>query len=130
FRYGSSQDGAKNAVASAKQTIALPKGNYVGLHLAATATGGQTESVPLVFTYADKTTQTVTVSVRDWSEAQSPTGDTIATMTRRKRTPQGDEAKASYLRHVIAPVNIAKELVSVTLPDNLKVKVFAMTLDR
>ncbi|MBC7807870.1 MAG: hypothetical protein H7145_17190, partial [Akkermansiaceae bacterium] len=47
FRYGSSQDGAKNAVASAKQTIALPKGNYVGLHLAATATGGQTESVPL-----------------------------------------------------------------------------------
>lgn len=130
FRYGSSEDGAKNAVACAKQTIALPKGNYIGLHLATTATAGQAESVPLVFTYADKTTETVTISVRDWNEAQSPTGDTIATMTRRKRTPQGDEPKASYLRHVIAPVNVGKELVSVTLPDNLKVKVFAMTLDR
>ncbi len=130
FRYGSSEDGAKNAVACAKQTISVPKGNYVGLHLAATATGGQTESVPLLLTYADKSTETVTVSVRDWSEAQSPTGDTIATMTRRKRTPQGDEPKASYLRHVIAPANIAKELVSITLPDNIKVKVFAITLDR
>ncbi|MBC8136090.1 MAG: hypothetical protein H8F28_09415 [Fibrella sp.] len=130
FRYGSSEDGAKNAIAAAQQTINLPKGSYVGLHLAATATGGQTESVPLVFTYADKTTETITVSVRDWSEAQSPTGDTLATMTRRKRTPQGDEPKASYLRHIIASVNIAKELVSVTLPDNLKVKIFAMTLDR
>lgn len=130
FRYGSSEDGAKNAVACTKQTINLPKGNYIGLHLAATATGGQTESVPLVFTYADKTTETVTVSVRDWNEAQAQTGDTIATMTRRKRTPAGDEPKASYLRHVIAATNVSKELVSVTLPDNLKVKVFAMTLDR
>ncbi len=130
FRYGSTADGAKNAVACAKQIISVPKGNYVGLHLAAAATGGQTESVPLLFTYSDKTTETVTVSVRDWNEAQSPTGDAIATMTRRKRTPKGDEAKASYLRHVIAPTNVGKQLVSISLPDNLRVKILALTLDR
>ncbi len=133
FRYaptGNRGNGAKNAVACAGQLIEVAKANYVGIHLAATATGGKTETLPLILTYADKTMQTVTVSVRDWHDAPVPIGDTIAVMTRRTRTRAGDEAKPAYVRHVIAPVNVAKELVSVTLPQNDKVKVFAVTLDK
>ncbi|MBC8140543.1 MAG: hypothetical protein H7Y38_03790 [Armatimonadetes bacterium] len=130
FRYAPTENGAKNAVSCAGQVIAVSKANYIGIHLAATATGGQTEKVPIILTYADKTTQNITVSVRDWHDAPVPVGDTIAVMTRRTRTSTGDEAKPAYVRHVIAPVDVSKELVSVTFPTNDKVKVFAVTLDK
>lgn len=130
FRYGAQAEGAKNAVSCAGQVIPVEHGRYVGLHLAAAATGGRDRTLPLVLRYRDNTTETVTRSIADWNRAPSER-EAIAVLTRRKRTPAGDVGGVTCaLRHVIVPVSVGKELVSITLPNDPAVKIFALTLER
>lgn len=129
FRYGPNTNGAKNAVTCKGQTISLPHGKYSGLHLAATATGGADRPLPLTVRYRDNTTRQVTATVGDWNRAPGAS-DPVAAFTRRKRTANGDIAAPCALRHVIYPLDVSRDVVSVTLPDDAKVKVFAITLDK
>ncbi len=130
FRYGSDDNGAKNALACAGQTIRLEQGRYTGLHIAALATGGEDRPFALTLTYKDGTKTTVTKTVGDWNRAPASTGDPVAVVARRKRVPTGDVSATCVVRHVIAPVEIGKDLVSVTLPSDPKLKVFAITLEK
>jgi hypothetical protein len=129
FRYGPQTRGAKNAVACAGQVVSVPRGRYTGLHLAAAATGGAYRPLRLVLRYKDGSTQALSRAVADWN--RRPTDrEPVAVLAHRKRTPKGDVAGACALRHIIVPVSVSKELVSVTLADDPAIKVFAMTLER
>jgi hypothetical protein len=133
FRYGSDADGQKNAVACAGQVIPIKgDGNarYGGLHVAAVATGGEDRQMTVTLNYKNKTSETVTVRVPDWNRPVELVGDAVAISARRKRTPEGDVSVSCALRHLVIPLDISRELVSVTLPNDPQIKVFAMTLDR
>jgi hypothetical protein len=130
FRYGSQADGAKNVVTASGQTLAIPRGRYTGLHLAAATTGGRDREVALVLRYKDGTSETVTRVVGDWNRPPTER-EAVAVMTHRLRTEDGDVAgTACVVRHVIVPVALGKELVSVSLPNDPAVKVFAITLEK
>lgn len=129
FRYGLEADGAKNAVACQGQKIPIPSGKFVSLHLAAAATGGEDRPLTVVLRYKDNTEKSVTVTVADWTRAQGE-ADPIAVRAFRKRGKDGDTATMVSVRHLIVPVDITKELVSVTLPQDDKIKVFGMTLEK
>lgn len=130
FRYGAQAPGAQNAVACAGQVLPVPRGRYVGLHLAALSTAGEDRPLPLVLRYKDGTSEAVTRLVGDWN--RPPTDrEAVAALAHRKRTRDGDLAGVvCALRHIIVPVSVGKELISVTLPNDPAVKIFAMTLER
>ena len=129
FQYGPTGPGQKNAISCLGQVLPLPKGRYLGLHVAAVATGGQERNLTLLLRYKDGTTATLTRVVRDI--ASPPAEDeAIAFSLPRKRTPSGDSAAKLTVRHVVFPVVLDKELVSISLPNDPKVKVFAVTLQK
>lgn len=129
FRYGATGPGQKNAIACTEQVIPVPKGRYLGLHLVAVATGGQERNLTLLLRYKDGTTTTLTRVVRDIG-APPADDEAIAFQLPRKRTPAGDMAAKLAVRHVVFPVTLEKELISITLPNDSKVKVFAVTLQK
>ncbi|HVK02669.1 MAG TPA: sugar-binding protein [Armatimonadaceae bacterium] len=130
FRYGPDADGAKNALASAGQTIPVKSASYGGLHIAAVATGGTDLPMTVTLNYKNKTSEKVTLRVPDWNRPVAATGDAVAIGARRKRTPSGDVRASCAVRHLVIPLDVRRELVSFTLPNDPKIKVFAVTLDR
>jgi len=129
FRYGATAPGQKNVIACAGQVLVVPKGRYTGLHLAGVSTGGQERNLTLVFTYKDKSTQTITRVVQDIA-APPAEDEAIAFTLPRWRTAEKDTAAKLTVRHMVFPIPIDKELVSITLPNDPKVKVFAVTLQK
>jgi hypothetical protein len=129
FRYGPQAAGRNNAVAARGQVIPVPGGRYVGLHVAALATGGEDRPLALVLRFKDGTTQPISRAVNVWNRPPAA-NEPVALLAHRRRTASGDVAGVAALRHVIVPVPVTKELVSVTLPDDPAIKVFAMTLER
>ncbi len=129
FRYGPKAPGAKNAVACQGQTIAVPAARYNGLNLAAASTTGEDKPLTLTLRYKDGVTETVTRLAASWTRAAGPR-EAVAVQTPRKRTPAGDVPQTCALRHLIVPVNLSKELVSITLPNDPAIKIFALTLEK
>lgn len=128
FRYGGENDGAKNAVACKGQQIEA-KGRFFGMNIAAAATGGKDVATSFTLTYKDGTSEKIARSIGDWNRAPGAS-DPIAVSAWRKRTPENDVRAFAGVRHIILPVDVTKELASITLPNDPKVKVFAITLDR
>jgi hypothetical protein len=130
FRYGSDYAGDKNAVRCEGQTIDVPRNGYVGIHIAAAATGGEARPMNLILKYKDGSTQTVKRAVGDWHTQPFPTGDPVALQVHRSRSKEGDKAAECLIRHAILPVTITKDLVSITLPKDEAIKIFAITLEK
>jgi hypothetical protein len=130
FRYGSSATGAKNAIACAGQTVPVPKDRYPTLHLAAAATGGEARPLTLTLRYADNTTETWAHSVGDWRRVPDPATEAIAISVPRVRTADADTGVPAFVRHLVVPLNPAKSLVGITLGDDPKLKIFALTLEK
>jgi hypothetical protein len=107
-----------------------PAGRYTGLHLVAAATGGEDRPLALTLRYKDGTTETATRLAASWTRPPTPGREAIAIQTRRRRTPTGDVPALCALRHLILPVSGNKELVSVSLPTDPAIKIFALTLER
>jgi hypothetical protein len=129
FRFGSDRDGAKNAIACKGQTIPLPAGRDATLHVAAAATGGEARPLTVTVRYKDGTEGKVTARVGDWQRPPDKV-DPVATRAFRVRSKDGDRPGFVYVRHVILPLDIRKEVVSVTLPNDEAIKVFAVTLEK
>ena len=119
----------KNVIACNGQTLMVPKEKFFAIHMAATATGGSERNLSVVLRYKDGTTETRTRVLRDIA---TPAGvdDAVAFMTPRQRRAERDQVGVLTVRHIIFPVPVTKELVSVTLPSDPKVKLFAVTLER
>lgn len=129
FRYGTATEGAKNVLSCKGQVLPIPRDKFFALHVAAAATGGAERNLTLILKYKDGTTETRTRVIRDITAAAG-SDDAVAFTTPRLRRPEADQVGALTVRHVVFAVPVTKELVSVTLPDDPKVKLFAVTLER
>ncbi|MES2464982.1 MAG: sugar-binding protein [Armatimonadota bacterium] len=130
FRYGPDYAGDKNALRCEGQTISVPRSRYVGIHLAAAATGGEARPLNLILKYKDGSTQNVKRAVGDWHTLPFPTGDPVALQVHRSRSKEGDKSAECLIRHAILVGTVSKELVSITLPKDPAIKIFAITLEK
>ncbi len=141
FKIGNTADGAKNVVAATGQKINLPAGNFNKLYILAAAT----EDTKGDFKIG---TQTVSLNVQRWTgiigqhynrklymndqkvAEISPAyakRDNIAWYASHRHSPNANDAyQYSYLyKYEIA---LPKGVNSITLPDNEKIKIFAITV--
>ena len=120
---------AGTASGSRVQTIALPAGNYASVNLLATAVNGGQQNQTFVVTYTDGTATTVTQSLSDWLSPQSYPGEsTVLSMPYRVTASGGTQIVATYLYGYSLPINGAKPIKSITLPNNWNVVVMAIDL--
>lgn len=141
FKIGSTTDGAKNVVAARGQTVKLPAGDFNKLYLLAAATGDTKGDLKIG-------NRTMTLSVQGWTgligqhymrklylndlkvaeiAPAFSKGDNIAWYASHRHSPNGNDAyQYSYLyKYEIA---LPKGAASVTLPNNDKIKIFAVTV--
>ncbi|MCL4514717.1 MAG: discoidin domain-containing protein [Firmicutes bacterium] len=135
FRLGSTADGAKNVVDCLGQTIPLPSGAYYSIYLLGAAAGGKnTESGKLVVNYEDGTSSTKWVSFRDWGARLGGWGlttvdDTIGYGLTHRHKPGGDDLLTdNYLFRYSIDTHPSKRVKSITLPNNGKMKLLAVSL--
>jgi hypothetical protein len=129
FRYGSDAEGAKDAVTCQGQVISVPANHYSGLHLAVAATGGEDRVLEMALRYKNGTQSRAAPVAGEWLRAPG-VSEAVAVRTNRKRTKDGDVAAVCTVRHIILPLDVTKELVSITLPTDAHIKVFAITLEK
>ncbi len=124
FEFPSPVDGRANNVEADGQVIPLPSGRYAGLGVLASAHNGDVQQ-PATITYGDGTTSTVQLRFTDW--AVSPKfGETTAVDMPHRHDANGDTGPRVYLWAQSVPVQ-DKDLVSITLPDDPKLHVFAIS---
>jgi hypothetical protein len=129
FVYG--PENSKNAVICNAQNITVPQGRYVALHLVATATGEAETNLSLTLKFKNGKTETITRPVALWTKQIDTTSDDVAALRAPHARSKGADTKnAATLYHIIVPVGVQKELVSISLPANPNVKIFAMTLEK
>ena len=119
-------DGLPNNVQARGQLISMPKGVYSGLYILATATGGGQAS-KLTVNYADGSTQTVDFRVSDWC-GDPGFGEEIAWEMAHRYDRNGPTGPRTRLFRVWWKLDAAKQVDSITLPDNPKIHIFAVTL--
>ncbi|WP_209020779.1 PKD domain-containing protein [Nocardioides sp. 1609] len=122
--FPSSVDGLLNNVETNGQTIPLPTGRFSGLSIIAAAHNGDVQQ-PATITYGDGTTSTVQLRFTDW--AVSPKfGETIAVDMPHRHDAGGDTGPRVFLWAQQVAVQ-DKDLVSITLPSDPKLHVFAIS---
>jgi hypothetical protein len=125
FTFGAA--GTLSGVSSA--TIPLPTGNYTALNLLATAVNGVQTNQVFTVTYADGTTSSVTQSISDWGGPQGYVNESTAFSTASRVNPSGALQSGPWdLYGYIIPLNSAKQVSSVTTPNNRNVVVLAASL--
>ena len=129
FRYGDKSPGKKNALTCAGQMIPVPAGKYAGLHIAAAAFGGQDQKAEITLHYKNGTTQKLPMTIGDWNRTPGA-ADPVALRADLKRGKEGDKATPCYIRHIILPSDITRELTAITFPQAEKIIVFAVTLEK
>ncbi|MFF0515574.1 SGNH/GDSL hydrolase family protein [Streptomyces sp. NPDC004250] len=129
FAFPSSAYGVQNTVTARGQTLALPEVQARELHVLGAASGGTVEGV-IAVTYADGSTTALPLSFSDWAGGPS-SGETVAASAPyRYRAGVGrvGPSVSVYARNV--PLDPARAVRSVRLPDDVRLKLFAMTVDR
>lgn len=129
FKFGSTSPGAKNALTGKGQRIDIPSNKYVALHIAAVIIGNQPKPVQLTLRYKDGKTEIVTRTIRDWT-APVRVDEAISMRFPRKRMPTGDQDALLAWQHLVIPVRPAADLVSIDLPKDTALKIFAISLER
>ncbi|WP_323451780.1 glycosyl hydrolase family 95 catalytic domain-containing protein [Streptomyces yaizuensis] len=130
FTVANGSEGTPNNVIAAGQTVAVPPGAYVRLHvLGAGDTGNAT--VPAVLSYADGSVRAVPVRLTGWLSGPAY-GETEAVRTGQIHTRAGPLGTKAAIFHQRVPVDPAKRLVSVVLgrPSGAaRAHVFALSLE-
>jgi hypothetical protein len=125
FSFGAA--GTLNGVSSA--TIPLPTGSYNSLNLLATGVDGVQTNQVFTVTYSDGTTTSVTQNLSDWAGAQGYVNESTALSTASRVGPSGAlQSGPWYLYGYIIPLNSAKQVSSLTTPNNRNVVVLAASL--
>jgi hypothetical protein len=141
FKMGSTADGQKNAVASKGQKINLPAGDFNKLYVLAAASMDTQGDLKVG-------NQTVKLNVQDWTGwvgqhygrklyfNDTKVSEMIPAFTKRdniawyashRHSPKANDAyQYSYLYKY--EINLPKGTKSVTLPNNDKIKIFAVTV--
>ncbi|MGD1080568.1 MAG: glycoside hydrolase family 38 C-terminal domain-containing protein [Candidatus Sulfotelmatobacter sp.] len=111
------------------RTVALAEGKFGSLNLLATGVEGGQESQVFTITYADGTSASVTQSLSDWYESSGYKGESEAVVVPYHLVGDGSkDNRTFYLYGYSFNLDSNKVVRSITLPDNERVLVFAMTL--
>jgi hypothetical protein len=129
FQLGASIGGS-NVITCRGQTIALGQtGHFSKLEMLAFAVNGAQENQDFSVIYGDNSTAASTLSVSDWAQPGSYTGETVATtMEYRIQSDGSKDENAFYIYRYSFDLDSGKTLQSLKLPDNDNIKIFALTL--
>jgi Bacterial Ig-like domain (group 3) len=121
--------GSSNIVQATGQTLSLAAGKYSKLELLATSVNGNQANQTFVVHYTDGSSQTFTQSLSDWAAPQHYSGETVAVSMPYRNTSSGSPGVGTFdVYEYTLAINSGKTIASITLPNDSKVKVLAMTL--
>ncbi len=127
FRFGNAD--VPDAVYAAGQTLALPQDKFTSLQLLATGVGGNQAAQPLLVTYSDGTTATLTQGFSDWFSPANDINEGEAVAMPYRNTAKGaQDARQFNLYGYTLVLDSAKTVKSLTLPTNRGVIILAATL--
>ena len=113
----------KNFVPARGQTLFLPTGKRSALRLVAAAHHGPVTG-PVTVRYADGSAAATSLTVPDWCA----TGPAVLTMPHRIKAGLGVDGPGVNLFGFSVPLDPAKDIRSVTLPDDARLQLYAVTL--
>lgn len=128
FKLGASASAENNALTCNGQTLTVPKSKYARAHiLAAAVEPNQVAEFKLGY---DAGAVPARLKIASWLET-STEGETVAFATEHRHYPSGDErgVKCS-LFHYVVQLDPNKPLTSLVMPENDKVRVLAVTLEK
>ena len=118
-----------NVVGASNQTIALPPGSYSALRMLATGVQGSQASQSFTVHYTDSSGSGFVQSFSDWFVPQNYPGETKAiTMGHRNSSNGTKDNRTFYLYGYSFKLNSAKQVQSITFPNNMHVVATAISL--
>ncbi|MBI2844649.1 MAG: hypothetical protein HYX78_14745 [Armatimonadetes bacterium] len=128
FKYGPKAAGDKNAVTCAGQTVSAPKARYSKVHiLGAAVEADQQADFGLKY---QASTESGGLTMSSWA-GEPAHGEDTAFVALHRHSAEGDERGVnSYLFHYTIAVDATRPLVEIILPNNEKMRVMAVTLER
>ncbi|RJK96110.1 GH92 family glycosyl hydrolase [Vallicoccus soli] len=118
---------APNFVDAAGQELALPEGSYSALDVLLSAHNGDVTGDAVV-TYADGTTSTAPLRASDWAAGSPRLGEETAfSASGRYQSGGGSDGLRVSVWHDVVPVDPARRAVSLTLPDDPRMAVYALS---
>ncbi len=122
---------ASDTVSCREQVITLPAGRYAALWLLGAAINGSQNSQAVVVTYTDGTKSSFAQSFSDWYQPGRFAGESRAvTMPYRNSADAAKDPRTFYAYSYGFPLDAAKTVKSLTLPDNDSIKFLAATLTK
>lgn len=119
----------QNVVTCRGNTIALPSGNYSSLWLLGAAVEGSQMAQTLTVNYTDGASEILAQNFSDWFEPQRAPGESTAVkMAYRNTANGGRDTRTFYVYSYGFHLNNTKTVKSLTLPNNINVKLLAITL--
>ncbi|HEY3717645.1 MAG TPA: GH92 family glycosyl hydrolase [Jatrophihabitantaceae bacterium] len=119
---------ANNFVEAHGQQVLLPSGQYQALHLLGATHNGDVVSAATV-TYTDGTTASVPVALSDWAAGSGHNGNTVEiAMDHRIKAGQGVDGPPVQIFGTSLPLDASRTAVSVTLPNDPRLEIYAATL--
>ncbi len=120
---------ASNTIACAGQTITLPAGNFSSLRLLATGVNGDQSAQNFILSCADATARTITQNISDWFTPENFSGEAQAiTMAYRNQSDGTKDERSFYIYGYTFNLDKTKAVTSLKLPDDVNLKIFAITL--
>ena len=122
-----------NAVHGDEHEIKLPAGQFAALQLLATGVEGSAPNQPITVTYTDGSNSTFTQNFSDWCSCSPNSGEqlgeTLAVVMPYRISSSGtQDDRPFYLYGYSFALNRARNVQSMTLPNNRNVVVLAATL--
>ncbi|GAA3346466.1 GH92 family glycosyl hydrolase [Amorphoplanes nipponensis] len=118
---------AKNFVPARGQSLLLPAGDHAAVKLVATTHNGPVTAA-LTIGYADGTSAPATVTVADWCGPAATGTTTALALPHRIKAGQGVDGPPVSLFGVSLPVAAGKQVRSITLPNDARLLLYAVTL--
>ncbi|HLH56131.1 MAG TPA: S53 family peptidase, partial [Verrucomicrobiae bacterium] len=127
FDFGSPN--SSNAISCVGQTIPLQPGQFASIQMLATAVQGNQAAQSFLITYSDATTTVLTQNFSDWFTPQNYSRESKAfPMSYRNSSAGSKDNRLFSLYGYAMPLNGAKTVQSIRLPNNPNVEILAMTL--
>ena len=120
---------AANVIACQGSEIALPAGNYASLWLLGAAVEGSQRGQTFTVTYTDGAKAILTQNFSDWFLPQNFPGESRALKMAYRNMAGGEkDERTFYVYSYGFPLDSAKSVKSVTLPDNANLKILAVSV--
>ncbi|WP_067507388.1 GH92 family glycosyl hydrolase [Actinoplanes sp. TFC3] len=116
-----------NFVQAKGQSLLVPAGDHSTLNLVATTHNGPV-TVPLTIGYADGSSETAAVTIADWCGTAAAGTKQALAMPHRIKAGQGVDGPATSLFSAAVPLTAGAQIRSVTLPNDGRVSLYALTI--